>query len=406
VDIKGRIGYRGYTTADIVEKGKGAITLSPTNFEENGKLNFDKCTYISWDKYDESPEIMLENGQTVLVKTASVGKSAFVENLPEKTTINPQIVVLKPQGIKPKFLAYSIFHNYVQTQIRNSVGAGAIPNMSQDSISKFNILLPPDIKGEEQQKIADCLSSLDNLITVENQKFEELKEHKKGLLQNLFPKEGETVPKFRFKEFEGDWEETVFFNYVLVIDGDRGANYPKSEDYSADGYCVFLNAKNVTKNGFIFNEIQYITKEKDKLLRKGKLTRFDIVLTTRGSLGQFAFYDLKVPFENIRINSGMVILRSKDNKINPKYLYNYCVSNIIQSAIKSQAFGNAVQQLTVALINNLPLKFPPNKKEQQKIADALSSIDDLINSQSQKVEELKLHKKGLLQGLFPNSNEL
>ncbi|MES2731519.1 MAG: restriction endonuclease subunit S, partial [Bacteroidota bacterium] len=97
------------------------------------------------------------------------------------------------------------------------------------------------------------------------------------------------------------------------------------------------------------------------------------------------------------------ILRLKNKEIEPKYLYHFCLSNIIQSEIKSQAFGNAVQQLTVALINNLPLKFPRSKKEQQKIASCLSSIDDLINAQSQKVEALKLHKKGLLQGLFPLS---
>jgi len=193
VEIKGRIGYRGYTVKDIVKKGEGAITLSPSNFDDNGKLNFDKSTYISWDKYNESPEIMLEEGQTVLVKTASVGKSAYVENLPEKTTVNPQIVVLKPKKIQPKFLSYTIFHNYVQNQIRNTVGAGAIPNMSQASISKLKILLPPSKGEKEQQKIADCLSSVDNLIEAQSQKIEDLENHKKGLLQQLFPNINDVV---------------------------------------------------------------------------------------------------------------------------------------------------------------------------------------------------------------------
>src|SRR5690625_497766 len=92
VEIKGRIGYRGYTTADIVKEGEGAISLSPSNFSINGSLDYSKCTYISWEKYNESPEIQLEEGQTVLVKTASVGKTAYVRNLPEKATINPQLV--------------------------------------------------------------------------------------------------------------------------------------------------------------------------------------------------------------------------------------------------------------------------------------------------------------------------
>ena len=185
VEIKGRIGFRGYTISDLVPKGEGAISLSPSNIDENGKLNFEKCTYISWFKYDESPEIKLEEGQTVLVKTASVGKTAYVKDLPEKTTVNPQIVVLKPISVNPLLLSYVIAHSGVQNQIKNNVGAGAIPNLSQDSISKFSILLPEN--AAEQQKIADCLSSLDELIEAQTQKLELLKRHKKGLLQQLFP---------------------------------------------------------------------------------------------------------------------------------------------------------------------------------------------------------------------------
>ena len=187
VEIKGRIGYRGYTNKDIVAKGEGAITLSPSNFDKNGKLVFEKNTYISWEKYDESPEIMLEEGQTVLVKTASVGKSAYVCDLPEKTTVNPQVVVLKPQKIEPRFLAYTIYHNYVQSQIIENIGAGAIPNMSQASIANFKILLPPDRDQKEQQKIANCLSSLEKLIEAQETRIKNLKKHKKGLMQKLFP---------------------------------------------------------------------------------------------------------------------------------------------------------------------------------------------------------------------------
>lgn len=183
--IKGRIGFRGYTTNDIVKKGEGAITLSPSNIDENGKLNFEKATYISWFKYEESPKIKLEEGQTVLVKTASVGKTAFIENLPEKTTVNPQIVVLKPtKEINPRLLSILIAHNSVQTQIKNNVGAGAIPNLSQESIARFVLSIP---RLEEQKKIAECLSSLDDLISAENVKIDQLKHHKKGLMQALFP---------------------------------------------------------------------------------------------------------------------------------------------------------------------------------------------------------------------------
>src|SRR5690606_35865541 len=143
---------------------------------------------------------------------------------------------------------------------------------------------------------------------------------------------------------------------------------------------------------------------KDELLRKGKLSRNDIVLTTRGSLGHFAFYDSSVPFEHLRINSGMVILRV-NKRLLPEYFYNYCRSSLITRTIENMAYGNAVQQLTVSGIKTFRLMFPKNKLEQQKIASCLSAVDELITAQQEKIEQLQQHKKGLMQGLFPKMSE-
>ena len=299
---------------------------------------------------------------------------------------------------------FMFFSQHFNERVMKMSAKNSVDSVRMAMITEMPICLP---SKNEQQKIASCLLSLDEVIAAHSQKLNLLKEHKKGMMQNLFPQEGEKVPKYRFKEFEndGEWVEEPLSSKISVIDGDRGLNYPKAEEYSSDGYCLFLSAKNVTKIGFLFNEFQFITKEKDELLRKGKLARFDIVLTTRGSLGQFAFFDENIQFENIRINSGMVILRAKDNGINPNYLYSYFNSNSIQSAIKSQGFGNAVQQLTVAVINNFTLRYPYSPKEQQKIAYCLSSLDALITAQAEKIEQLKLHKKGLMQGFFPKINE-
>ena len=189
IEIKGRIGYRGYTVADIVDPGEGAIALSPSNILENGSLGFEKTTFISWMKYNESPEIIVEKGQTLLVKTGSTyGKSAFVRELFQQCTVNPQIVVLKPISVDPFFLALLISGEGVQGKIEANVVGGAIPTLSQGSISKFKVLVP---EMSEQQRIADCLSSLDDLLAAGIQKLETLKAHKKGLMQQLFPRVAE-----------------------------------------------------------------------------------------------------------------------------------------------------------------------------------------------------------------------
>lgn len=185
IEIKGRIGYRGYTVEDIVDAGEGAIALSPSNISDTGSLSFEKATFVSWFKYNESPEIMVEKGQTLLVKTGSTyGKSAFVRDLPQECTVNPQIVVLKPISVDPYFLSLLISGEGLQNKIEANVVGGAIPTLSQDSISKFKVLIP---KISEQRRIADFLTSLDDLIAAEAQKLDMLKTHKKGLMQQLFP---------------------------------------------------------------------------------------------------------------------------------------------------------------------------------------------------------------------------
>ena len=108
-----------------------------------------------------------------------------------------------------------------------------------------------------------------------------------------------------------DWELLALDSLGRVIDGDRGVNYPNDQDFRESGYCLFLNAGNVTKDGFRFDECAFITREKDAKLNKGKLKREDIVLTTRGTVGNFAYFDSGVPFDNLRINSGMVIFRNE-----------------------------------------------------------------------------------------------
>ena len=207
------------------------------------------------------------------------------------------------------------------------------------------------------------------------------------------------IPQLRFPEFSGEWGRKLFNNIVDIIDGDRGVNYPKSNDFFNDEYCLFLSAKNVTKNGFIFNETQFITKERDALLRKGKLSRGDIVLTTRGTVGQFAFYSDDVLYDNIRINSGMVLLRNNNDNLLNSYFFKACKSFQISRQIKIVAFGSAQPQLTVKEINKIKISLPA-KPEQQKIAAFLTAVDNKIEQLSTKQVLLGEYKKGLMQQIF------
>ena len=162
-EIKGRIGFRGYTRDDQVEKGEGAISLSPGNIID-GTLNYNSCTYITWNKYEESPEIMVSQGDIILCKTASVGKVARVHHLPEKATINPQLVLIKNIKANPQFLFYVLDDNPFQNTIKGLAGVGSVPNVSQAKLSSILIPLP---SLSEQERIVGILdtftSSIENL---------------------------------------------------------------------------------------------------------------------------------------------------------------------------------------------------------------------------------------------------
>jgi type I restriction enzyme, S subunit len=120
-----------------------------------------------------------------------------------------------------------------------------------------------------------------------------------------------------------------------IIDGDRGANYPHRDEFSPSGHCLFLNAGNVTRSGFSFEDCTFIAKEKDEVLRKGKLVRNDVVLTTRGAIGNVAFFNSSVPYDNIRINSGMVILRADRRALDPLFLYLFVRSGLFGAQVSS-----------------------------------------------------------------------
>lgn len=159
-EIKGRIGFRGYTRADIVKEHEGAISLSPSNID-NGRVNYNNSTYISWDKYYESPEIMIENGDVIFAKTASVGKCALIKGLTSKATINPQLVVLKRIKCNSVYLSYLMNTAYFQSEVRKITGIGSVPNVPQSALVRIPIPIPP---LELQEKIVSVLDRFETLV--------------------------------------------------------------------------------------------------------------------------------------------------------------------------------------------------------------------------------------------------
>lgn len=164
---------------------------------------------------------------------------------------------------------------------------------------------------------------------------------------------------------------------IKLIDGDRGKNYPKQSDFFDKSDCLFLSAKNVTKAGFEFTDCSFISKEKDQQLRAGKLERNDIVLTTRGTIGNSALYDSSVSISSVRINSGMIILRPDINIWNPRFLYFLLNSDFVLQQISALTSGSAVPQLPARDLKKFILPRVSLDK-QHKIVEIIGSIVDKI----------------------------
>lgn len=182
-ELYGRIGFRGYTTDDLVDEGEGAITLSPSNLRDM-TMNYSKLSYLTWEKYDESPEIKINNGDILMVKTgSSYGKTALVDNLPLEATINPQLIVIKNIKVSTKYLLYCFQTPYFLDQVENAVVGGTIPTMAQEKIYNFYVFVPDE---QEQNEIVDFLhrecEKLDKLIAKKTALLEEMENYKKSVI--------------------------------------------------------------------------------------------------------------------------------------------------------------------------------------------------------------------------------
>ena len=191
-----------------------------------------------------------------------------------------------------------------------------------------------------------------------------------------------------FQQVRSEYQKKILGDVIDFIDGDRGKNYPSQGEFFSVGDYLFLNTKNVPNTKFSFEERMFITKEKDGVLRKGKLQRGDYVLTTRGTVGNFAYYDQNVPYDNVRINSGMVILRKKSNDLDEKFFRYYLSSHLFSGQVKSRVPGSAQPQLPIRDMLSMEIILPA-LNSQAKIASTLSAYDDLIENNEKRIKILE-----------------
>lgn len=321
---------------------------------------------------------------------------------------SPLYGVFKPETIDLGVILDAYFDypertiNYLSSIIQK--GAKNTVNIHNDIFLSKSLPLPIDKK--EQQKIANCLSSLDELIISNIDKFKTLKTYKRGLIQNLFPIKGERVPKIRFKEFEkdGEWVSKIIENYIDLFSGIALKSNEISDNQSG---IPILRGINITEG-----RIRH-SKDIDKFylgdlenLKRYLIKENDIVIGMDGSKVGKNVALIKKEDENSILIQRVARIRTKENT-DIQFIYQHFRSNGFRDYVDRVNTSSGIPHISSQQIKDFKINFPPKVEEQIKIAETLSSLDDMIIEQSNKIEHLKSHKKGLMQGLFPNvSNKI
>lgn len=274
----------------------------------------------------------------------------------------------------------------VRTEIRKEAQGAKVLGISPKRLAKISLVFSENLS--EQQKITDCLSSLDELIAAHTDKLDALKTHKKGLLQQLFPREGETIPRLRFPEFRdsGNWESTALSTQASLISGQHLA----PDAYSETGEIPYF-----TGPSDYSNDSSEAWKWTARTANAGRLG--DTLITVKGSGVGALLYLL---FDEVAMGRQLMAVRPKESS----GLFLFYFLSTQKTRLEELGFGNLIPGLSRGDILGLKLAVP-TLAEQQKIANCLSALDDRIAAQADRIEALKQHKKGLLQQLFPVMDE-
>ena len=261
--------------------------------------------------------------------------------------------------------------------------------------------LPLPTQPAEQQKIAECLSSVDELIASQARKVDALKNHKKGLMQQLFPREGETQPRLRFPEFQkaGAWDVTTIGGLKpFVTSGSRGW-----APFYADKGELFVRMTNLWRDSIYLD----LTNSKFVQLPPGanegvrtQLKEHDVLISITADIGIIGYVDESVP-SPAYINQHIALVRFDEGQLCGKYVAYFLASEKSQKLFRASTDTGTKAGMSLIGIQKIGLMLP-GLAEQQRIASCLTSLDDLIAAQTQKLEALKTHKKGLMQQLFPS----
>ena len=371
--------------SDYTNKGVRVIQLQNIG---DGEFVNDSKIYTSVEKADELLANNIYPHDIIMSKMGDpVGRACIIPDTHDRYVMcSDGIRLVVDEDKYSKYFVYSFINSDTFRASVESKSTGSTRKRIGLSHLKNLPLLIPNLP--EQQKIADCLSSLDDLINAENEQLDALQEYKAGLLQQLFPVEGETTPKLRFAEFkdDGDWEEVKLGDLCKVLMCKR---IFADQTNTLQGVPFYkIGTLGSSPDAFISQDLYEDYKNRYNFPKQG-----EVLLTCSGTVGKTIIYDGEDAYYQ---DSNIVWLDNPMQRVKNELLY-YIINNvnwgILNSTTITRIYGDDLRRLNI--------QFPSCSKEQQKIVDCLSSLDNLIQAKDSQIDTLKNHKQGLMQQLFP-----
>lgn len=376
-------GYKFINVLDIINNNIikyddiiGSVDISEKSYEKN-KIKYGDILF------QRSSETRCDAGQS----------NVYMDSQENVTFGGFVIRGQKKKEYKPLFINSLLKTSLARKEITQKSNGSTRFNVGQETLSKVIIFLP---LLPEQQKIASFLTTVDTKIEQLTKKKTLLEQYKTGVSQKLFSQE------IRFKADDGseypDWvEKTINDLPIIISDGNYGEQYPTSKDFKKSG-IPFLRANNIKNLKVSENDMRYITEEQHQVLTSGHLKTNDILITTRGELGNIALVDGR--FNNANINAQICLLRINDSSV---IYYKYLLISLNSFACKKQykayETGTALKQLPKGNLKKIKINLP-SLPEQEKIANFLSSIETKIDQATKQLNQTKQFKKALLQQMF------
>lgn len=302
------------------------------------------------------------------------------------------------ESVNPVFLNFFLKKFYQSGEVISyQGGSNNLRNLKFNDYLTIDVPLPP---LTEQHQIAEKLDELLTQVERLKARLDAIPSILKRFRQSVL---AAAVSGKLTEDWRGSadklWMISTIGDLFKCIDGDRGSNYPKKDEYFSHGYCLFLSTRNVRQFGFDFSYKVFLTKEKHDSLRSGTLLRGDLIITTRGTLGYIASYDDSVPYNVVRINSGMLILRKKNSDLLNDFFKILIASPVFQKTIDEQRTGSAQPQLPAKILKNFAFEIPP-LEEQTEIVRRVEQLFAYADQIEQRVKDAQTRVNSLTQSIL------